>query len=250
MPEIRVVLVGPKFEGNVGAVARSMANFDVEDLVLVHPCELGDDAWRRAKHGYPILEKARRADTIAEAVEGCFLVAGTSGVTTKGDRNFSRIPVPVHEFAERTRHYDEKIAILFGREDVGLLQDELDRCDALVTVPTSERYPILNLSHAVAIVLHEMFGGDLHHPAPADSMEKELMFGRFEELLDAIGYPAHRRDAAAVMFRKLVGRAVPSRWEFSMLMGIIGDSARIIRDGQKGGRDRARRPRSASHRIF
>ena len=58
MPEIRVVIVGPKYEGNVGAIARSMANFDIKELYLVNPCEIGDDAYRRSKHGADILDNA------------------------------------------------------------------------------------------------------------------------------------------------------------------------------------------------
>lgn len=163
MPDIRIVVVGPKFEGNVGAIARSMANFDISELYLVNPCELGDDAYRRAKHGSSLLDNVHIVDTLDEALEGCFLVVGTSGVTTKGDRNYTRIPVPVREFAEHCRGYPEKIAILFGREDIGLLQDELNLCDVLITVPTGEEYPILNLSHAATIVMYEFYQAD-HTP--------------------------------------------------------------------------------------
>ena len=99
MTDVRVILVAPKFEGNIGAIARSMANFDVKELYLVHPCEIGDDAYRRAKHGADLLDNVKIVDSIDEALEGCFLVACTSGVTTKGDRNYIRIPVSAHEFA-------------------------------------------------------------------------------------------------------------------------------------------------------
>ena len=161
MAEYRIVLVGPKFPGNVGAVARSMANFGLRDLVLVNPsCELDDDAFRRAKHGSFILDNVRIVSTMDEALEDCFLVAGTSGVTTKGDSNYTRIPVPVREFAEGCRGYQDKIALVFGREDIGLLQEELERCDVLVWVPTGDEFPILNLSHAATIVMYEMYQAD------------------------------------------------------------------------------------------
>ncbi|MDR1954624.1 MAG: RNA methyltransferase, partial [Candidatus Methanoplasma sp.] len=129
MPEVRIVLVGPKFEGNIGAVARSMANFDLEELFLVGPCEIGDDAYRRAKHGSDVLDRAVSVGTIEEAVEDCFLVAGTSGITTKGDRNYTRLPVPVREFAQHVSGYEDRIAVVFGREDIGLFQEELNKCD-------------------------------------------------------------------------------------------------------------------------
>ena len=80
MPQIRIVLVGPKFEGNVGAIARSMANFDINELYLVNPsCEIGDDARRRAKHGNDILDNAVTVTSMDDAVQDCFLTVGKIG---------------------------------------------------------------------------------------------------------------------------------------------------------------------------
>lgn len=235
MPGIRVVLVGPKFEGNVGAVARCMANFDVDELYLVNPCELGDTAFNRSKHGSQILENAITVTSMEEAVEGCFLVVGTSGVTTKGDKNYTRIPVPVREFAESCRGYEEKIAFVFGREDIGLLQTELNRCDVLVTIPASDEYPIMNLSHSVGVVLYEMFQAERtpKRCVPADSHEKELMFQFFGDLLEEIGYMEARREATTVMFRRMMGRSIPTKYEYNTIMGVFGDAAKIIRAGGK-----------------
>ena len=92
MPDVRVVLVAPKYEGNIGAIARSMANFDVSELYLVHPCEIGDETYRRAKHGADIIDNCEIVETIEEAVKDCFLIVGTSGVTTKNDKNYVRVP--------------------------------------------------------------------------------------------------------------------------------------------------------------
>ena len=235
MPELRIVLVNPKFEGNIGAVARSMTNFDVDELYLVDPCPIGDDGYSRAKHGGGVLEKAVVVDTLEEALSGCFLVAGTSGITTKGSRNFSRIPVPAKEFAQQTHGYEEKIAIVFGREDTGLLQDDVNKCDVLITVPTSDECPILNLSHAATIMMYEMFqaGRTLVRTEPADRDEKELMFKFFEDLMDAVGYPVPRRRETSVMFRRMMGRSIPTKYEYNTIMGIFGDASKIIRHGKK-----------------
>jgi len=237
MLQIRIVLVGPKFEGNVGAVARCMTNFDVTDLYLVNPCEMGDDAKRRAKHGQEVLRNAKTVSSLDEAVDGCFLVVGTSGIVTDRDRNYARIPESVREFSEHVRGYEEKIALVFGREDVGLLQEEVNKCDILIHVPTSERYPILNLSHSVGIVLYEMFQtqNTLRRPEPADHKEKELMFSFFRDLLNAIDYSDVRRDATEVMFRRMMGRSIPTKYEYNTIMGVFGDASKIINDdGKKG----------------
>ena len=235
MADIRVVVVAPKFEGNVGAIARCCANFDVKELYLVNPCEIGETALNRSKHGSEILENAVICTSMEEATEGCFLVAGTSGTITKGDKNFARIPVPVREFAEQTRAYDEKIAIVFGREDIGLLQTELNRCDLLITIPAGDEYPVMNLSHSVGVVLYEMFQA-CHVPPtcePADGSEKERMFQYFGDLLDAVGYPENRRETTAVMFRRMMGRSIPTKNEYFTIMGVLGDAARLIRSGGK-----------------
>ena len=228
MTDIRIILVAPKFEGNIGAIARSMANFDISELYLVHPCPIGDDAYRRAKHGADILDNAKIVDSIEEALEGCFLVAGTSGVASKGENNYVRIPVSAHDFAEKVRDYPEKIALIFGREDIGLLQDELARCDILVHVPTSDIYPILNLSHAATIIMYELFGKTIDAPEPADHVEKERLFSFFDDLLDNIDYPEQRKEYTSAMFSRMIGRAVLTKYEYNTLMGVFGDSSRLI----------------------
>lgn len=233
MSDIRVVLVGPKFEGNVGAVARAMANFDVQELYLVSPCEIGDDARRRAKHGNDILDNAVIVDTLDEALKDCFLVCGTSGIVTKGDSNFVRVPISPRALAERANEYTEKIALVFGREDLGLYQDELSKCDVLVHIPSSDTYPVLNLSHAVTIVLYEMFGCKLQRPNPANLEEKEQMFEFFDNILDAINYPEHRKESTSVMFRRLIGRSVPTKWEYNTILGVFKDAARLAEKNKK-----------------
>ncbi len=235
MPLVRIVLVGPKFGGNVGAVARSMANFDIEELYLVDPCGIGDEAYRRAKHGSGVLDGAVSVNTLDEAVEGCFLVAGTSGITTKGDRNYTRIPLPAREFAQQVSGYSEKIAVVFGREDTGLFQEELNKCDLLIHIPACERYPVLNLSHAAAVIMYELFqhGNSARRPEPAERKEKEYMFSFFDDLMEAIDYPEHRRADTSVMFRRMMGRSIPTKYEYNTIMGILGDASKIIKNGKK-----------------
>ena len=233
MGNVRIVLVGPKFEGNIGAVARSMANFDLDELYLVDPCEIGEDAYRRAKHGSHLLRDAVTVRTLEEAVEGCSFIVGTSGIVTKGENNYVRVPMTVSEFATKINDYEGKIAIVFGREDKGLLQDELARCDLLITVPTSEIYPILNLSHAATIVMYEISECVATAPTPAEPDERERMMRFFGDLLDAIDYPEQRRETTAVMFRRMIGRAIPTKWEYNTLLGVFGDASKLINKNEQ-----------------
>jgi len=231
MREVAVVLVGPKNEGNVGAVARAMKNFGARRLVLVDPCPIGDEARKRAMHATDILDAAEVVGTFEEALNGLDLVAGTSGISTRSEKKFLRIALSPREFAAKTAAIDGTLGILFGREDFGLLDEELARCDVLVSIPSSPQYSILNLSHAAVVILYELFAakrpkGPLRK---ASAAEKEVLHRTFAELMEATEYPPHKKVRTKVMFRRLVGRAVPSKWEFHALMGVIQRAGKRIR---------------------
>ena len=245
MPQFRVVLIEPLNDGNIGAIARSMRNFGLEELVLVRPCAVGEEAVKRAMHGIDILKNARTVFTDEEALKGIDFMAATSGVDTINEKNFTRISMPPKEFAEKVRGTEGKIALLFGREDFGLDKQLIKRCDFLVTIPASPNYSILNISHAAAILFYEIFSAGVvrWEPRKAGEVEKEKLYEYFSMLLDAIDYPPHKKEKTKVMFRRMVGRAVPSTWEFHTLMGVIdgavkrstaGEMPKKRRDVKKG----------------
>jgi len=219
---VHVVLVESKYEGNVGAVARAMKNFGVTDLRLVNPCKLGAEARRRAMHGLGLLEAAKRYRSYARAIGGMDLVFGTSGVDTASEKKFLRIALTPRELAAKLAALDGEAALVLGREDFGLLNEELRRCDALVTIPADPEYPILNVAQAAAILLYE-----IHAAKPsegrgrrkASGMEKDKMNEALADLLAVTNYPPHKRERTRVMFRRLVTRAEPTTWEFHALMG-------------------------------
>ncbi len=231
MPAVRVVLVEPKNEGNVGAVARAMKNFGAQDLVLVNPCPLGAEARQRAMHGMDILQAARSVSDLSAALKGADLVAGTSGVDTESEKRFARIAVAPRDFAAKVQEMDGRLALLFGREDFGLSDEELNRCDLLVTIPAAREYPILNLSHAATILLYDLYAvkAPRRKARETSGLEKETLHASFADLLDATNYPFHKKARTKVMFRRLVGRAVPSTWEFHALMGVFERATKRIR---------------------
>ena len=234
MAAYRVVLVSPLYDGNVGAIARAMANFGLTELIMVNPCELTDEAFRRAKHAQYILENAQIVSDFESAIAGCDLVVGTSGIVTAGEKNFTRVPESARDFADKMKEYTGKVALVFGPEDDGLSQKDLERCDLLVHIPSSDSYPVLNLSHAVSIVAYEIFLANNFENNLSESTteEKEHLFEFFDALLGSINYPEFRRDKTEVMFRRIIGRAVLTKWEFNTLIGIIADAHRII-EGKK-----------------
>ncbi|MEM0449240.1 MAG: RNA methyltransferase [Methanomassiliicoccales archaeon] len=231
MPVFRIILVSPKHDGNIGAVARSMGNFDFKDLVLVNPCHITEEAYKRAKHAGDILRGAKIVKDFDQAVEECDLIVGTSGIITPGEKHYLRIPVSAKDFAERVRDFEGRVAILFGPEDTGLRQEELMRCDMLVHIPASEQYPVLNLSHASSIIMYELFQVRPRPSGPrvTNELEREKLYQFFDDLLQAIDYPEFRRERTRIMFRRLMGRAIPTKWEFHTIMGVLGDAAKKIR---------------------
>lgn len=233
MPQFRVVLVEPQNDGNIGAVARAMKNFGLEDLVLVRPCAVGEEATKRAMHGIDVLKNAKTVFTDSEAFNGIDLVAATSGVDTVNEKNFSRISMTPKEFAVKAKGSDHKFALVFGREDFGLDKELLKKCDYLITIPANPDYTILNLSHAATIVFYELFVSGLvrWEPRAAGELEREKLHEYFAMLLDAINYPPHKKEKTKLMFRRLVGRAVPTTWEYHTLMGVMDGAASKATNG-------------------
>jgi len=179
------------------------------------------------------LQGARTYDTLEDALKEVDFVVGTSGVDTARDRRFIRIALGPDEASAKLGEMDGKIGLLFGREDFGLLNPELMKCDMLIRIPSSEDYPILNLSHAVSVVLYELFKptSEKRERREASGHEKEKLQEHFVKLLDAIDYPEHKMERTKMMFRRLMGRATPSKWEFHALMGVIGKAADKLNEG-------------------
>jgi TrmH family RNA methyltransferase len=154
---ISVILVNPKYSGNVGSIARVMMNFGFEELRIVGDKNIiNNEAYMMAVHAREILDNAKFYKTFDEAIEDLDFVIATSGARG-GDRNLKRVPITPKELADKILEVKGNVGIVFGREDDGLRNDEIDKCDLLVSIPTSEKYPIMNLSHAVAVILYEVY---------------------------------------------------------------------------------------------
>lgn len=233
VPHLTVVLMEPKFEGNVGAIARSMANFRLEKLVLVNPCPLGAEAYKRAKHGRWILESARLAKSLTAALDEADLVVGTTGIPASSERSIHRQAIAPRELASKLAAVEGNVAMLFGREDYGLYNDVLDRLDILVNVPCSPKYPVLNVSQAATVLFYELYrifdAPSVGRKQYISGLEMRWLAEAFRELLETTGYPKHKRRKTEVLFRRVMGRALPTRWEFHALMGVLRRASKAVR---------------------
>jgi tRNA/rRNA methyltransferase len=233
-----LVLVEPAGARNVGSVARLCANFGIDELRLVAPrCDpLGPEARQMAVHGVSHLERAVIVPDLAAALADCRRVVAASG-------RLEGPPLPLLEPREALAWLwapettgpsseGEAGALVFGREDRGLSNDELLRAGCLLRIPAAATYPSLNLSHAVAVALHQLWtlrqsdGGapgprGLAEPlAPAGALEAALADA--EALLLEVGFlHAHTARARMAKLRALLQRAHPTDNEVALLRGMV-----------------------------
>ncbi|MEA2054911.1 MAG: RNA methyltransferase [Candidatus Thermoplasmatota archaeon] len=223
--ELFVILVEPKYSGNVGSVARIMMNFGFSNLIIVSQSFSvdNDDCRKMAVHAQDILDNALILDTFRDAMKHVDYMVGTSSIESKNDKRHLRNALPLKEFSSEVYKMDGVVGIAFGREDYGLFNDELKKCDVMLKIPTSNAYSSLNLSHAVGIVLYELFSHkrEFRQPRLADRIEKEKLYEYFDKLLESTRYPEHKKENTKIMFRRIIGRAMLSKWEYHTLMGVV-----------------------------
>ncbi|MCL5437845.1 MAG: TrmJ/YjtD family RNA methyltransferase [Candidatus Thermoplasmatota archaeon] len=224
-----IALVGPKYQGNIGAVARAMHNTGFEHLLLVNAPELTDEAYQRAVSSEYILKDARILPDFNSLRTEYGIVVGTSSVETISSRKFRRISIPPDEFWAGALERNEKMVIAFGREGDGLHNDELEKCDHFIHIPANPEYPVYNLSHAVSIFLYQGFLKLYESPPTeiepiSDTNLKRLVEG-FSRILDDIHYPRYKRKNTDVMIRRMLARASLSQTEFFKMMGILRHTA-------------------------
>lgn len=220
-----VVLVEPKYQGNIGAVARLLRNSGLTDLRLVNPPALDDEAMARSMGGKEILISAKTFQTLAEAVSDCATVAATSSEQTLSDRKFLRLSSTPWEFWDIHSTGTGRTALVFGREDDGLRNHEIQMCNAFIHIPANPDYPVYNLSHAVSIVLYEMVRhipqANPSIPDPVSPDELKLLEERIFEVLRKYGYPSYKMSNGMVMIRRLLSRSNITESEFYKIMGML-----------------------------
>jgi tRNA/rRNA methyltransferase len=245
---LQLVLVEPAGALNVGSVARLCANFEISGLRLVAPrCDpLGEEARRMAVHGVGLLERARHFPTLAAAIADCDRVVACTG---RGAGE----PLPLVGPGEALRWLlagtppegasgDQAAevpprALVFGREDRGLANSELLLAGQLLQIGTGAAYPSLNLSHAVAVVLHELHGlsqgavtiqgqgpptGVGSWPDPCPRADLEATLADAQALLLEVGFLLpHTSRARMAKLRALLQRAQVSAAEVALLRGMV-----------------------------
>jgi len=222
---IYIVFVEPESPGNIGFLARTMKNFGFNDLVLINPCELENEAYYHAMHAKEIIWNHKEYKTLEDFIktEKIDFTVGTTRMAG-GSYNVSRIAITPEQLSE-SLNITGNIAIIFGREGNGLSNEEVALCDIIVTIPTDESYPVLNISHAAAIILYELFKRERKYPREeleeTSKSEKELLIKEMDNLIKFTGYPEHKIKTSSTVFRRIIGRAFIAGREAHTLIGTL-----------------------------
>ncbi len=223
--KIYSVFVEPKTPGNIGFLARTMKNFGFKKLVLINPCKLEDSAYYQASHARDIVQDAKIYENLGDFVEEKQIttIVGTSGIAG-GSYNIPRISITPEELGKNMQ-VDGNIAILFGREGEGLSNDELKLCDILVTIPASDEYPIMNISHAAAIIFYEIFKNKKNYPIEdmeiASFEDKKIITQLCNEIITKLDFPEHKKKQVDIVTKRVIGRAFIAGRESKLLRGIL-----------------------------
>lgn len=237
LAELRIVLVEPAGPLNLGAIARVIKNFGLSKLVLVNPqCDrYSTEAVRMAVHAQDILESAVVVSTLVEALTGCVRAIATIGRDCSWDIPLENPRTALPWLLESS---EKPVALIFGREDRGLSNTELNYAQKLVYIPTNPDYPSLNLATAVAICCYELSQSNQISPnsaittaeiAPIDVTE--AYYQDLESLLLTIGYLyPHTATSRMDKFRQMYNRAQLQLNEVALLRGILRQIEWAIRN--------------------
>ncbi len=240
LDNIRIVLVNPMFGGNLGSICRAMNNNGITDLAVVDPrpdMDM-DEARKFSCNARGQLEARQEYSTLAEAIAGCTVVAATSA-RTGFYRDTSYSPREFAPIALESAK-DHRIALVFGREDKGLFNEELALCSHIIQIPSSELYTSLNLSHAVYVCCYEIFcTAGVFEPseesAPeADSELRERMFAMWRKMMTETDFVHDQKLEHMMMgLRRIFNRGKLTVPDCKILMGLAKQSIYVANQWKK-----------------
>ena len=235
---IRIVLINTFHPGNIGSVARAMKTMGISKLYLVDPLDFpSDDATTMAVSANDLLTSAVIVETLEEAIADCALIVGTSARS----RSF---PWPIKAAREAAPQIiqeakTQQVAIVFGRETMGMHNEELQMCNYHVYIPSQPEYKALNLAAAVQIISYEIFLAAESLAAESNDKsqstkfkdtiteyctkkEMDYFFEHLEQTLYDINFIIRAHPGKAMLrLKRLFNRARPEQLEMNMLRGIL-----------------------------
>ncbi len=223
---LRIVLVRPKFSGNIGAAARAMSNCGVRELHLVSPATINrKEVDTFAVHARDVIEGMVAHQTLREAIGPCGFVVGTT--CRKGPYRNSQDSLDAISPQIVSRLTNNRVALVFGPEDTGLTNEDLFYCNRLLRIPTDSGFASLNVAQAVLLSCHAVFsvyGREVKQPTEsqlATGERQQFMLDRFEEALSRIDFLNEENpDHIMLALRDIFGRAGLRDRDVQILLGI------------------------------
>lgn len=226
LKNIRIILVRARGSGNIGSIARAMKNMGQTELAIVGKARTRS-FWARAMavHGRDILENAKYYETLRQAIADCTLIVGTtcrSGLYRRHSRTPRELAAAIVAAAR-----NGKVALIFGPEDHGLSNKDLEHCQLLMTIPTHPDYQSLNVAQAAVICLYELY---LAAAAPIENSgfqralaeDVERLFDRMRTVLLKIGFlDSENPEHMLLAFRRILGRAGLEDKDVRILTGLF-----------------------------
>ena len=241
-PGPAIVLVEPQLGENIGAAARAMANFGLSRLRLVTPREGWPNPRAKvmAAGADRVLDGAQLFSSLADAIADCTYVLATTARAHDQAKPVMSPEDAIHELAPRIEG-GEATAIVFGRERIGLMNEEVAMADGIVTLPINPAFASLNLAQAVAVVSYEWLkvtsGNKLPHTTPqrspnAPKQQMAAFLANVERELDRVEFfrPPEKRETMLVNLRNIFARMQPTQQDIQTLSGLV----MALADGRKG----------------
>lgn len=231
---IDVIFVEPLYDQNVGFIARAMKNFCLGRLVVVNPrCPLGVDAIKYSMHGVDKLRSIVVKESFEDVIKEYDYVVCSTG--KKGGTPVRRSMLP-EEAAERIVAFTGRRALVIGREDRGLSNEELSCCDAVVTIPANPEYPILNASHAATVLFYVIFREALANSRVIERpprSELEMFINYLLLLAGELGVNKEKKKRLAVAARRILAETTAPRNDLRLFFGIIRKSYERIKECER-----------------
>ena len=177
-----------------------MKNFGFNDLVLVNPCQIGNFAKAMASHAVDVLESAT-FEFFEDVLKNSELIIGTTGIVGAG--SYTRSPYPLAKLNEKLNDKVGVASLLFGREDQGLSNEMLNQCDMILNITTNPAYPVMNISHAAAVILYSITGltttSSSEKIALASHEDLVRLLDHISDVLEDIEFPMRGKNTSLLL---------------------------------------------------
>ncbi|RRJ84051.1 tRNA (cytosine(32)/uridine(32)-2'-O)-methyltransferase TrmJ [Aestuariirhabdus litorea] len=228
LDNVRIVLINTFHPGNIGSAARAMKTMGLRHLYLVDPEEHpSPQSEAMAAGAKDLLASAVVVSSLEEAIADCSVVIGTSA----RNRTLSLPQLDARQCGEMVARESasNRIALVFGRETMGLHNEELQQCNYHVYIPANPEYPVLNLAAAVQLLSYEVYQSLCAFPAQGsptpelpESRELGYFYDHLEQTLDQVGFIVTNHPGQAMArLKRLFNRARPDKQELNILRGVL-----------------------------